>query len=277
MKISVTTFCTLTLIMLFTNLTARMARPITPLDGSWQISKLNIAGKLKMYNNPEWKMEINNYDKKFTAKAGCNNINGNYKTGNKNAITFGETMSTRMACMPEKMKIENAFINNLAVVNQYKLSKKNSVLQFFNGKKLMLELKRNGEELIINKTENSSDNRNENNIAKPNSGNYSLLGQRENDKMIKVGYKNTNISINKNANRISANVGCNSISGTWKDENNEVKITQLISTEMACPDYRDGLERTFYKNLSEVNNFKLTDNGIQFFKDAVLYLDLQNK
>jgi heat shock protein HslJ len=66
-------------------------------------------------------------DSSMSAFAGCNRIFGSYKlTGSK--LSFSNLGSTKMACEASKMKLEQTFVDALAKIQSFKLSKDGKTL-----------------------------------------------------------------------------------------------------------------------------------------------------
>jgi heat shock protein HslJ len=62
-------------------------------------------------------------------------------------------------------------------------------------------------------------------------------------------------------NRVSGNAGCNSISGIYVTESiNQIKISKMISTKMACPGL--AIESEFMKVLQEADNFNIVGDTL---------------
>ncbi len=69
------------------------------------------------------------------------------------------------------------------------------------------------------------------------------------------------ISFSKEENRISGNSGCNSLNGTFElSEKNKIKISQLISTRMACIGVT--VERQVLKSLREADSYSATNDAL---------------
>jgi heat shock protein HslJ len=67
--------------------------------------------------------------------------------------------------------------------------------------------------------------------------------------------------------RVRGSTGCNSYSGTYKVRGNNITVSEIIATEMACPEPEGVMqqETTFIQLLSEAESFQLTDGQLQTF------------
>jgi len=65
-------------------------------------------------------------EKRFTGNGGCNHISGNY-TLDKNEISFGEVISTKMAC-PD-IEFENTFLSTLNSITRYEVKGDDLILK----------------------------------------------------------------------------------------------------------------------------------------------------
>jgi len=65
------------------------------------------------------------------------------------------------------------------------------------------------------------------------------------------------IYIQFNKGKIDGFSGCNKIGGKYKTSDNSLKITDIISTKMACPEMK--MENTFTQALSKTESYTLKD------------------
>ncbi len=68
------------------------------------------------------------------------------------------------------------------------------------------------------------------------------------------------IYIQLNKGKIDGFSGCNKIGGKYKINDNNLKITDIISTKMACPEMK--LENTFTQALSKTESYTLKDKTL---------------
>jgi heat shock protein HslJ len=57
-------------------------------------------------------------EKRFNGNGGCNQVSGNY-TIERNRISFGEVVSTKMSC--NDIEFENVFISTLGSIDRYEV------------------------------------------------------------------------------------------------------------------------------------------------------------
>ena len=65
--------------------------------------------------NRDAHIEFNTAEKRITGSGGCNRLNGSYKLGKKNAISFGDPATTKMLCADQAF--EDLFLANLKLVD----------------------------------------------------------------------------------------------------------------------------------------------------------------
>jgi heat shock protein HslJ len=106
---------------------------------------------------------------------------------------------------------------------------------------------------------------------KPNelSGSYSLVQYKSTSTMTSISGEKTSITIDTKNKSFSANVGCNSISGRFNTNKNNIEPMQLMQTEMYCAENK--IEEPFVFNLSKVIAYKWKSDQLQLCdKDTVL-------
>ena len=108
-------------------------------------------------------------------------------------------------------------------------------------------------------------------------GAFQLIAQLDNGKMQQVGYKNSNILFQSTDQKMQAYVGCNTISGTLMLKRNSMQILKLIKTDKACPDYIDGLEEQFFKNLEQVNAYDWDGSTLLLQNNKTTLMKLRRK
>lgn len=83
---------------------------------------------------------------------------------------------------------------------------------------------------------------------------------------------NNNISINFSTNnRLYGNTGCNNYAGEYKINNNNIKISNPVSTLMYCHGKMDD-EFNFLENLEKVNKYKVNNNILELYQNNNLLL-----
>ncbi len=80
---------------------------------------------------------FNKTEQRFSGSGGCNRINGSYTMDAKGNLSFGQTLSTKMAC-PD-IAFEDKFLAVLATVDGYEI--KEGELRMNKGKEIVLIFK----------------------------------------------------------------------------------------------------------------------------------------
>lgn len=107
------------------------------------------------------------------------------------------------------------------------------------------------------------------------SGTYELVKMRNQNTLEAIEPGKTNIDINTKTNQISANVGCNSISGEFKTQKNKISPLKLMQTEMFCADNK--IETPFVQHLMRVNAYVLTSKQLSFCEGKKVLLVFEKK
>lgn len=87
------------------------------LSGKWKLIKL--SGR-EIPQNTTIYIEFSEMNK-INGFLGCNDLLGSYILKNKNDINFTQLGTTRMACSPEKMKLETQILRILETINNFVL------------------------------------------------------------------------------------------------------------------------------------------------------------
>jgi putative lipoprotein len=86
----------------------------------WSLIKLG-SQKPKFSNeNIKITLQFNKENSYASGYSGCNRYNGKYETKN-NTLSFGNFISTKMACPEENMKIEDNFLKTLPKTNNFEI------------------------------------------------------------------------------------------------------------------------------------------------------------
>lgn len=67
--------------------------------------------------------------------------------------------------------------------------------------------------------------------------------------------------------RVNGQSGCNNYFGGYTIDKNKLQFKELGSTMMACMDESMKVETKFHEMMKEVNQFKLENGNLQFYKD----------
>ena len=82
------------------------------------------------------------------------------------------------------------------------------------------------------------------------------------------------INISKEINNFSGNGGCNSISGQLKVDNNQIKFSNIIATEMACDHLTQ--EQIFIQYLEKSNKYVIQGGQITLFENNTKLMTLES-
>lgn len=78
-----------------------------------------------------------NKNPKISGQSFCNAFNAQITDISQPKVTIGPVISTKMACMPDKMAIENDFLGQIQTVNSIEILSGSLVLTTNTGKKLI--------------------------------------------------------------------------------------------------------------------------------------------
>jgi heat shock protein HslJ len=153
---------------------------------------------------------------KVGGSSGCNQYSGSYTTSG-NTITFPTPLaSTMMMCAQPVMDQETAYLKSLGDAKTYTV--KGSLLRFFDGSGAILtEYNAQSQDLKATNWE----------VISYNNGNQAVTS-------VMLG---TTLSANFNADgTLSGDGGCNTYSGSYKVNGNNISIGPLASTKKYCAD-----------------------------------------
>ncbi len=90
---------------------------------------------------------------------------------------------------------------------------------------------------------------------------------------IKVG---SMVSFDLKSNRITANMGCNDLMGSWVEKKNQsVKKVLMAGTKKACEAEIMDAEAQFAKNISKITTYKLNSGMLELYKGKKLIMVLK--
>lgn len=113
--------------------------PLEDIAGEWRIMKVFGEQMPALDETPAVNFDIE--AKRVSAYAGCNRLSAGFMPGEKNGLTVGNVMSTRMAC-PD-MTTEQNVINALSETKSYGVALDGRLLLFSAGGQTVMELMRN--------------------------------------------------------------------------------------------------------------------------------------
>lgn len=89
----------------------------------------------------------------------------------------------------------------------------------------------------------------------------------------KMNSEKATITINTSDRSINASVGCNNHIGNILIVKDEIRISNLIATEMYCQDL-DAMERSLASNLRITTNYKLEDDKLLLYGPNGVVIEL---
>ncbi len=197
----------------------------------WQIIELagkQISGKI---NGKMPFLQFLDEEARYTATGGCNTMNGEFKFGRKNQISFTRGISTMMAC--EDMESDKALADVFQQSSHYRLEGENLILS--KGKKGVALAKFKE---VVNETSLS--------------GTWELDYIAGSEKPFNELFPNKKPTLVFDVanNKVSGNAGCNRLNGGIELNGRRIKFNAIATTRMACP--TDG-EPLFLQTLEKVN------------------------
>ncbi|MFZ4261719.1 META domain-containing protein [Sphingobacterium sp. HJSM2_6] len=197
----------------------------------WQV--IELAGK-QISGTINGKMPFLQFleeEARYTATGGCNTMNGEFKFGRNNQITFTRGISTMMAC--DDMESDQALASVFQNSTNYRLE----------GEILVLSKGKNGKALAKFK-----EVPNETSL----SGTWELDYIAGSEKPFNELFPNKKPTLvfDLSNNKVTGNSGCNQLNGQVELQGRRIKFNTLATTRMACP--TDG-EPLFLQTLEKVN------------------------
>lgn len=113
--------------------------PLEDVAGEWRI--MTVFGEKMPATDETPAVNFDIEAKRLSAYAGCNRLSAGFMPGEKNELSVGNVMSTRMAC-PD-MTAEQNVINALGQVKSYGVALNGRLLLFSAGGQIVMELMRN--------------------------------------------------------------------------------------------------------------------------------------
>lgn len=110
------------------------------------------------------------------------------------------------------------------------------------------------------------------------SAKWKLVKVRDGQNLVEVHYKKTNFSISIKRKLFKGGVGCNEFKGKLEYvEGDSIRPILLVSTNMACPDYIDGLEYATITALGLCDKLVFTNDLAEFYNQKRLMVVLQKE
>lgn len=106
-------------------------------------------------------------------------------------------------------------------------------------------------------------------------GKYTLINIWDGEKMINTKAKKSNILINSKTTSISANFGCNNMSGEIHPMGYLLMPINMVSTEMYCSESINSLESLFGRQIATVNHFSKENNIVKFYQQEQVVIEMK--
>ncbi|AMW27900.1 MULTISPECIES: META domain-containing protein [Arthrospira] len=219
-----------------------MNHPIA--DSSWKLSFWSQADRLvDVVSGSEITLAFDQNG--VSGSAGCNRLMAGYKV-HDNRLEISGVGGTRMACEEPLMSQEFQFVKALEGVQEFRVNGDNLIMNYQNdsGSGFM----------VFTKHEQASL---DSMLNKP----WRLLFWTKSDSMIDV-VAHSEVTLEFAENRISGTGGCNRLIGGYEVKDQQLEITTLASTSMACEPELMTQESQFMQALEGVQEFRTNGNNL---------------
>jgi heat shock protein HslJ len=192
---------------------------------------------------------------------GCNQFGGASFQYENGALTFGEIITTRMACAEDVMAQENAFLTAIQSAASFQVTE-GQLQIFYDGGVLNFIA---AGSVLPEATVSAGGDPTLGGLA----GTWTLVSYGDpNNPQPVVG--STPITLTLALDSVSGNAGCNQYgAATFQYENNTLWFGQIISTLVACADAAAMAQETVYLTaLQSATSFQITDGQLQIFYDG---------
>lgn len=219
--------------------TTRKGVTSSAIEGEWNITEVESSAVKAL---PAPYIGFDTKANRIYGNSGCNLISGMFDfKRNKGKIELGHMASTMMAC--PNMELEQSVLRALGSVERISSTDKEHLTLCDKDKNPLLKLEKRFRIVPI------SDIKGEWRIV-------SVFGENM-AAMEEVPF----VNFDMDNSRVNAFAGCNRISGSYKtgEKPNELTISNVASTRMACPDMTT--EQNVVNALSQVHSFGILMNG----------------
>jgi heat shock protein HslJ len=197
-------------------------------------------------------------DGKVGGSSGCNQYSGTYKISGDKIQIASPLASTMMACAPELMDQESAYLKALDEVQTFKVT--NGTLALIDAEnKSVLVYKAQSQDL--------------------GDTSWDVIGYNNGKQAVTSVLAGTTLTaeFGKDGN-LSGNSGCNTYNGTYTTTGNQIKIGPLATTRMACPQEIMDQETQYLAALQSAATYRIEGTGMELrTKDDALAVDFQVK
>lgn len=164
---------------------------------------------------------------------GCNQYSGTYVLNRDNQLTIKPGASTMMACPDPQMAAETAYLKALPLVAGYEISGETLTLSGPNGTALLVYDHVTGDQLL--------------------SGDWEVTAVRTANAVSSTVAGST-LTMKFDNGQVSGSAGCNTFSGSYTVEGDELTFGPLATTRKACADPAIGQQETDF--LAALGNTK---------------------
>ena len=196
---------------------------------------------------------------KVTGSSGCNQYAGTYTTSGQN-LQISPTTSTMMACPPEIMDQESAYIKALGDVQTYAVSEDRLALK-----------DRSGKDVLIYKAQSQDLAGTSWVVTAYNNGKQAVTSVLSGTTLTAEFGKDGNLS---------GSSGCNTYNGAYKVNGSQITIGPLASTRMACADPAGVMdqEMQYLSALQSAATYQIQGNTLELrTQDGALAADFRRK
>jgi len=190
-------------------------------------------------------------DGRVSGHSGCNRYTASY-TVDGDSLTIGPDIGgTSMACPPAQMAVERAYLDRLPQVAKYAIDGKTLTMTDDQGETVLRYEATEGSEAIQGDWEVTS--------YYAGTAITSVLG-------------NVTMTAKFEDGTVSGNTGCNSFSGPYEIDGQNITIGPLESTLAACPTPELDTQQTSYLNaLQLAKTFQVTGDQLDLFREGGTY------
>ena len=199
-------------------------------------------------------------DGKFGGSSGCNQYSGTYSVSGSKLEISSPLSSTMMACLPALMDQESTYLKALEQVKSFSI----------NGDQLTLK-DANGQNLLVYNAQSQD----------LSGTSWEVIGYNNGKQAVTSVLAGTALTAEFGMDgTLSGNSGCNTYSGSYTVNGNQITIGPLASTRMACGEPAGVMEQEsqYLAALQSAATYKIEGNGLELrTADGALAVDFNKK
>lgn len=219
-----------------------MNNPIA--DSNWKLSFWSESNSL-IDVVPDSQITLNFDQDRLSGSAGCNRLMAGYKL-HDNRLEISAVGGTKMACEEALMSQEFQFVKALEGVQEFRNNGDNLIVTY--------QTDAGSGVMVFTKHEQAS-------LDSMLNKQWRLLFWTKSDSMIDV-VAHSEVTLEFAENRISGTGGCNRLIGGYEVKDQQLEITTLASTSMACEPELMTQESQFMQALEGVQEFRTNGNNL---------------